>query len=71
MEKKYIIVRDNGMWLLEMHLVGSFRDLRWTKKGKPEHSLTFNEEEALQTIQFITNVIDWEIGEELNIVRIA
>ena len=71
MEAKYIILRDNGMWMLEMHLVGNFRDLRWTKKGKPEHGLTFNEKEALEVIQFIQNVIDCEVAEELEIVRIA
>lgn len=71
MEAKYIILRDNGMWLLEMHLVGSFRDLRWTKKGKPEHGLTFNKEEAQEVIKFIQNVIDWEVAEELNIMRIS
>lgn len=71
MKEQYIIVRDNGMWLTEIHLAGNFRDLKWTKAGKPEHGLRFNEEEAAETIQFITNVIDWEVGEELNIVRIA
>lgn len=70
-EQHYIIVRGNGMKLIEMHLMGNMRELRWSKKLESKYAVRFNKEEALETIQFITNIIDWELGEELRIIPIT
>lgn len=41
----------------------SYTGTNWTRLKK--HAIHFNKEEAKATIEFINNVIDWELAEQL------
>ena len=66
-EQQYTITRADrpGQYLKGLG-IGSCNTIhpdRWTLYEP--HAIRFNEEEAKATIEFITNVINWELGEQL------
>lgn len=68
----YVIKRaDQKGRMLRGLGIGSRNALRpdqWT--SCISHAISFEKEEAEATIEFITNVIDWELGEQLYIEAI-
>ena len=66
-----VVIRqcDSGMYLLAVYLGRSRTVAPLLFISKPSEALTFeNEEEAQATIDFISNVIDFETAECLEIV---
>lgn len=64
---KYVIKREDrpGQMLTGVG-IGNRRIIETTSwSGLARHAIQFEKEEAEATIEFITNVIDWELGEQL------
>ena len=64
--EQYVIMReDRANWMLKGLAIGSDYGTpdQWTKNKKL--AIKFNEEEARDTIEFITNVVSEYLGENL------
>lgn len=67
----YVITREDypNLMLLEIHVSRinpqMIRACTWTRD--PEWALHYNQEEAQAVVDFITNAVDWELGEQLEI----
>lgn len=65
---KYVIKKDSKFMLSGVGLgthasINTVTGTNWTVNT--QDAIPFNKEEAEATIEFITNVIDWELGEKL------
>ena len=70
MENNYIIMHLDrpGKYLEAVSLEKDSTELTYTEDRSK--AIRLNKEEAEATIEFITNVIDWEEGEQLHILRV-
>ena len=70
--ERYVIKReDRPGQMLKGLGIGSRNQIRpdeWTKVTR--FAIQFEKEEAEATIEFISNVIDWELGEQLYIEEV-
>ena len=69
----YVIKDTNdGMMLQHLSLTGQTHcvshDMKWT--AFPKEALHFNYEEAQAVIQFINDVLDWELAQDLEVAEL-
>ena len=67
----YVITREDypELMLQEIHVsivrLHASETITWTRY--PEWALHYNQEEAQAVVDFITNAVDWELGELLEV----
>ena len=70
----YVITREDypELMLLEIHVSRinpqMVQACTWTRD--PEWALHYNQEEAQAVVDFITNAVDWELGELLQVTAL-
>lgn len=73
MDKYLIFDEESGQYLtdLELHQGNSYVTQRHCWSVDPSLALTFELEEAESVINFINDVIDWELAQLLTVVRLG
>lgn len=69
----YVITREDNpnLMLLEIHITRiNPKALQTTWTRDPEWALHYNQDEAKAVVDFITNVVDWELGEQLQVTAL-